>query len=269
MLPNSVSERTRFRKMTFVQNLLQMDDVTFSFLQIFVGTGLVLALASALVTPRAPHKRPASQDAGGRSQFIKFAVQSGKSIVEFVGNTRISPNDVTLIGMALVIFNCAVFAISKNTFWFGTGLIAALLFDTLDGLVARYQGTSSLVGGYLDAVIDRYQEIVVYFTIGWVLDQWPIALLILSAAMLTSYNKARVALELQTSNKAWPDLLEKPLRMVILCVALIGAPIVPWLLPAGLWMLVVMTHFTALQRFARARFLLSDEDRARRSRVAS
>lgn len=173
-----------------------------------------------------------------------------------VARTGITPNQITLIGLVLVCFNCVVFAFTKNTFALGSGLIAALLFDTLDGMVARSQGSSSRFGGYLDAVVDRYEEVVIYLTIGLVLGLWLEAYLIITGSMLISYNKARVALETETSNKSWPDLLQKPTRLFILCFGLIGDPIIPWLLELALWLLVVMTFYTSIQRVIRARFLL-------------
>ena len=69
--------------------------------------------------------------------------------------------------------------------------------------------------------------------------------------------KARVALEAHTTNKGWNDLLERPLRMFILCVGLIGAPVIEWFLPFVLWLLAALTHFSALQRFIRAYFVLT------------
>ena len=72
--------------------------------------------------------------------------------------------------------------------------------------------------------------------------------------------KSRVALEIETDNKGWPDLLEKPMRLFILCTGLIGAPVMAWFLPVSLWILAVLTHVTALQRFARACFIIHESE---------
>lgn len=82
--------------------------------------------------------------------------------------------------------------------------------------------------------------------------------LVISGSMLTSYNKARTAIEIPVDNKAWPDFLSKPTLLFFLCVALIGDTSLPWLLPFTLWSLAVLTHFTALQRMFRAYFLIQD-----------
>lgn len=241
-----------------LQNFVMMDDATFLFASIFIGISLFLYALSLVVGKRKPVARKKQDGPKERSAFVSWAIDFGKSFVGFIANLAITPNQITSIGLVLVFFNCGLFVLYENTFWLGSGLIAALLLDTLDGAVARAQGTSSRFGGYLDAVIDRYQEIVIYLAIGYVLNQWLPAFLIITGSMMISYNKARTALEVDTTNKGWPDLLEKPTRLFILCVGLIGDQIVPWMLPVALWMLVVMTHFTALQRFTRAYFLLVD-----------
>lgn len=248
-----------------LQRFLQMDAATGRFFGVFLTAALVLTLAS-LAFDRfvaKPEARPA--DAGPRTRgprppIVVAAVAFAQGFIARLAALPISANQITVIGLLLVVFNCSVFALSGNTFWFGSGLISALLFDMIDGSVARAQGRTSKLGGYLDAMIDRYQEVLIYLTLGAVLGQWLPVFLIITGSMLTSYAKARVALEIETDNKGWPDLLEKPMRLFILCVGLIGAPVLPWFLPVSLWILAVLTHVTALQRFARACFIIHDSE---------
>jgi phosphatidylglycerophosphate synthase len=171
---------------------------------------------------------------------------------------RLSPNQVTVAGLLLVLANCAAYAVWRDPFWFGLGLSFSFAFDGLDGAVARRTGRSSKFGGYLDAVIDRYQEAAVFFALAWVTGWWPLCFLALCGALLTSYNKARTALEIPIDNKNWPDLMERLERIVVLCAGLILDPFVrlPWL-PGTLYLALLAIAFlanvTALQRFWRAR----------------
>ena len=80
-------------------------------------------------------------------------------------------------------------------------------FDSLDGAVARYQHSQSAYGSYLDAVVDRYEEIATYFVIAWVNGWWMASFVAVTGSLLISYNKARVALERKIDNKGWPDML--------------------------------------------------------------
>ncbi len=238
-----------------------MDDATFTFSGWYIAVGLILYGLGIVFASRREKPARSERRQAPKSGFVLFAIRFGQRFVSLVASSGVTPNQVTVIGLLLVCFNCALYIWSENALWFGSGLIAALLFDSLDGIIARAQGASSKFGGYLDAVIDRYQEIAIYLSVGLVTENWLPVFLIMSGSFLTSYNKARVALEVQTDNKEWPDLLERPTRLFILCVGLIGAPILDWFLATALWMLVVMTHFTALQRFTRAAFVFKSAAR--------
>lgn len=244
------------------QRLIMADAGTTGFLLIYIGCLLVLYAAGALYWLMVPQpvarKRPTAE-LRPKNAIQSFAKTTAVRFAHWIASLNISPNQITLIGLALVVLNCAWFLYHQNTFFFGTSLIVSYLFDTLDGVVARAQGTSSRFGGYLDAVVDRYQEVATYFVIGWVLDAWLVAFLVITGSMLTSYNKARAAIEIPVDNKGWPDLLGKPARLFILCVGLIGDANLPWLLPGTLWALAFMTHFTALQRIFRTNLLIQDE----------
>jgi len=171
-----------------------------------------------------------------------------------------SPNAVTLTGLALIAAACAAYIVHRSELAFALCLAVAFSFDGLDGAVARLTGRSTHYGGYLDAVTDRYQEILVFAALAWVRDLWPLAFFVMSGALLTSYNKARVALEIAVDNNAWPDLIER-LERIVLTIALLLADAFfappaawPWsILASGLLVLGVLSHLTALQRFLRAR----------------
>jgi len=175
----------------------------------------------------------------------------------------LSPNQVSWFGFALVVANCALYTAYQSSFWFGVGLAISFSFDSLDGAVARLSGSASKYGGYLDAVIDRYQEIAAYAAIGFVTGWWPAVFLALSGSLMVSYNKARAAMEIPIENNNWPDLMERFERIAILCVALLldGFVELPPVLGTrvlylGILLIGVLSHLTAIQRFLRARKLL-------------
>jgi phosphatidylglycerophosphate synthase len=170
----------------------------------------------------------------------------------------VPPNQVTLTGLFLVVANSAAYCWHRDPLWFGVGLALSFVFDALDGAVARRTGTASKAGGYLDAVVDRYQEIAVFFAIATVTGWWALCFLALTGSLLTSYNKARTAIEIPVDNNGWPDLMERLERIIVLCAALIfdpflPLPLVPGTLFLGLALIAVFSHITALQRFFRAR----------------
>ncbi|MSP94989.1 MAG: CDP-alcohol phosphatidyltransferase family protein [Alphaproteobacteria bacterium] len=175
----------------------------------------------------------------------------------------LSPNQVTWIGLFLVLGNCAFYLVHRESLWLGLGLMCSFAFDALDGAVARLTGKTSKYGGYLDAVIDRYQELAAYLAIAYVTDWWALAFLALSGSLLVSYNKARTALEIPIENHNWPDLMERFERIFVLCAALILDRF--FTLPdflgnrvlfLGLVIIAGLSHVTAVQRFLRARAML-------------
>ena len=182
-----------------------------------------------------------------------------------LARSGISPNAVTWIGLFLILTNCAAYTQHRSNLWFGVGLSLSFMFDALDGAVARLTGRTSKYGGYLDAVIDRYQEIAAYLAIAYVNDWWAVSFLAMSGSLMVSYNKARTAMEIAVDNRAWPDLMERFERIFVLCAALILDPAIPIpaflggsLLLAGVAAIAVLSHVTAIQRFLRARALILD-----------
>lgn len=240
------------------QALTRADAATARFLAAFIAVLVLLYLLSALYGRLIP--RPLAVPSHNRKPLQSRIQHAAKTIAvrfaNWVASLPIAPNQITLIGLALVVFCCVLFLYHRNSFAFGTSLIVAYLFDTLDGVVARAQGRSSKFGGYLDAVVDRYQEVVTYLAVGMVTGLWAPVFLVMTGSLLTSYNKARAALEVDIDNKGWPDLLEKPTRLFILCAALICDATLPWMLSCTLWALAIMTHFTAAQRIVRGYLII-------------
>jgi len=190
----------------------------------------------------------------------------GHRLISIIAGSGITPNEITIIGLLLVLGNCAAYLWHRNAYWLGGGLAASFAFDSLDGTVARYQNSQSAYGSYLDAVVDRYEEIATYFVIAWVNGWWTVSFIAVTGSLLISYNKARTAIEKKIENKAWPDLLERHARGWMLCAALICDVIVPipssmggHLLLLVLVMLGALTHLVAVQRFLRARHILLSE----------
>jgi phosphatidylglycerophosphate synthase len=198
------------------------------------------------------------------SSFLKRKFGSlGRWFLNWLANCDVTPNQITCIGVALVTANCIFYLFNRDTYWLGVGLSLSFTFDSLDGVTARRQGTTSKFGAYLDAVADRYQELVTYLVIAWVNDYWAVVFFVITGSLLISYNKARTAIEIPVDNKDWPDLLERPRRMWLLGAALILDSAFPLpailggrLLYLVLIVLAVLTHFTALQRFYLASSML-------------
>lgn len=180
-----------------------------------------------------------------------------------LARTGLTPNMITLLGFILSLIFCLYFYVYENYAGFGILLVLTFACDSLDGAVARMTDTATKYGSYLDAVVDRYQEVVIYFVIGAVTEFWILVFWVITGSLLISYNKARVAIDTPISNTDWPDLLERLERVIILCLALILEGVFPGknILYYMLILMGVLTHFTAVQRFLRAKKLLNKMDK--------
>lgn len=170
-------------------------------------------------------------------------------------------NQVTALGVVLVAASAAAYLWHGSSLVFGLTLAVSFSADSLDGAVARLRGESSRLGAYFDALADRYQELAMMLAIATVTGAWLAATLGLAGGLLTSYAKARTAVETRIDNNAWPDLFERQERIVFLCGLLIvdglaGAVLGVGVMVAGLWLFAGLTHLTALQRIRRARAIL-------------
>ncbi|MDA8218012.1 MAG: CDP-alcohol phosphatidyltransferase family protein [Dehalococcoidales bacterium] len=157
----------------------------------------------------------------------------------------LTPNMVTVIGFLL---NVGVGLILAFGYQLAGGILVILvgLFDTLDGAVARVSNRVTIFGGFLDSTLDRYSEAVIFFglTAFYVREGRMTEVLLVYAvivgSLMVSYARARaegLGLDCEVG------LLQRPERVALLGLGLIINQVVP-----VLWLLAVMTNFTAAQR---------------------
>ena len=120
--------------------------------------------------------------------------------------------------------------------------------DVLDGAVAKASGTASPRGAFFDSVSDRLTDALLLGGVAWFLatgHSGRIALLpmaVLALSMLISYERAK-AESLGYSAKG--GLMERAERLVALGLGLLFSN----LLIIILWVMLVLTAVTAVQRF--------------------
>jgi CDP-diacylglycerol--glycerol-3-phosphate 3-phosphatidyltransferase len=162
-----------------------------------------------------------------------------------LGRLGITPNTLTAIGFLLSLLVMCV--LSTGRLRAGGILVAiAALFDALDGAVARETGQASRFGAFFDSVMDRFSEATVLFGLFlWYLRNGAgveLALIYVTivGSLMVSYTRARAeGLGLQCKT----GILTRFERVVVLVIALIISQVTP-----ALWLMAVLTVFTALQR---------------------
>ena len=76
--------------------------------------------------------------------------------------TNISPNVLTVIGFLLTVCVAGVLAAGYLQVG-GILMVAAAIFDAIDGTLARVTNRTSRFGAFLDSTLDRYSEAVTFF----------------------------------------------------------------------------------------------------------
>lgn len=173
-----------------------------------------------------------------------------------------NPNGITILSLVFCFLISLLFVFQRNAVLFGTLLLACSLFDMIDGTLARMTNQVTRFGAYLDAMCDRLFEAVAALAVAYVSGHWLVIFTLVVGSILTSYAKARAAMEVPVSNTEWPDFMERTERGFIFIAAIIlwgifpgkffGQDLLFWIVVA----LNLGVYFTVIQRIFRAHKLI-------------
>ena len=168
----------------------------------------------------------------------------------------LTPDMVTVIGTtgsvagALILFPLGKLFAGGCVVWF------FVLFDMLDGAMARERGGGTRFGAVLDATCDRISDGAVFCGLLWwiafSMHDKPLVvatLICLVTSQVISYIKARAE---ASGLRGGGGLIERPERLVIVLTGagLSGVPFlhIPWLVHVAAWLLAVASVITLGQR---------------------
>ncbi|MGW4091950.1 phosphatidylinositol phosphate synthase [Nocardia sp. NPDC004750] len=192
----------------------------------------------------------------GRETFAKATAPLGRALV----GTGLTPDTMTLIGTTASIVAAVTLFPTGHLFW-GTMVIwLFVMFDMLDGAMARARGGGTKYGAVLDATCDRLADGAIFGGLAW----WAVfheqhkplfaaTLVVLVTSQVISYAKARAE---ASGLSADGGLIERPDRLIIV---LVGAGFtgiggywgIEWLTYAvhvAMWILAVLSIVTVVQR---------------------
>ena len=161
----------------------------------------------------------------------------------------VGPDGLTALGLALSVVTALLIA-SGHLVWGVVALTASGLVDLLDGSVARTSGRASPRGAFFDSVADRFTDALLLGGVAWYLASTQpgrIAVLpfaVLALSMLISYERAKAD---SLGYDARGGLMERAERLIALGFGLLFDS----LLVPVLWVMLVLTAITAVQRFVR------------------
>ncbi|NVM02438.1 MAG: CDP-alcohol phosphatidyltransferase family protein [Candidatus Helarchaeota archaeon] len=87
-------------------------------------------------------------------------------IAKKFANINVKPNHVTLIGPIFAIIAVILFyfgGVIIGSILFGITIFIIMLFDGVDGALARLTGSQSNFGGFFDSTMDRYTDFILIF----------------------------------------------------------------------------------------------------------
>ncbi len=172
-----------------------------------------------------------------------------------LANAGVTPDMVTVAGTVGATV-AALICYPRGEFFVGTLFIwAFVMFDMVDGAVARAGGRGSRFGAVLDSSCDRVADAAVFGTLAWYFARHDQPALLLASMLclvlgsLTSYIKARAEGAGFTCNVGIAERSER------LIVVLVGTGLtdfpgldVPYVQAIALWLLVAASTITVAQR---------------------
>jgi CDP-diacylglycerol--glycerol-3-phosphate 3-phosphatidyltransferase len=187
-----------------------------------------------------------------RAPIAKAIAPLGRSLAK----AGVTPDMVTIAGTVGATASALIF-FTQGRFFSGTLLVwAFVMFDMVDGAVARNGGLTTRFGAVLDSSCDRIADAAVFGSLAWWFARHDhpqllaASLLCLVLGSLTSYIRARAEGMGMTCNVGIAERAER-LIIVLVGTGLTGWPFrVPYVQAIALWLLVVASTITVGQRFA-------------------
>jgi CDP-diacylglycerol--glycerol-3-phosphate 3-phosphatidyltransferase len=166
-------------------------------------------------------------------------------LARLLASTGIPPNVITWSALAANL--CASVLFAEGRFRVGGGMVVvAGLCDLLDGPVARLQNRVSLFGGFLDSILDRYADFLLFLglLVYYVeLNRFRYAVLAgaaMAGAVMVSYAKARAASLVPESDVGFWD---RPERLALIILAALANR-----MGLALWILAIGPNITVIHR---------------------
>jgi len=174
----------------------------------------------------------------------KFGHFLDKPLSPLIKKIHLNPNILTIAGF--VVTCVAALVIPYNLKLGGMLILSGGLFDMLDGVIARVNERTTKFGAFLDSVLDRYADAFIFLSLSWYFasegNQTGVILSLgtLVGAFLISYARARAE---GLGESGHTGIMERPERIILLAFAALTG----WLIPV-LWIMLILTHFTVIQR---------------------
>lgn len=180
-----------------------------------------------------------------------------RKIAKIISVIPLTANQFTFL--AIPLSGVAAYFLATENYLYGLiFVIFSILIDLLDGSFAEAKKQKSFFGNYLDALVDKMVEAIIYFGLAF---NYPLlAFLCFSTSMLNSYAKPRVALVIETDNHDWPAIGDRADRLLLLIIGLLIVNFITIqnmdIVQITLGIITIITSFGFIQRILYAKKLI-------------
>jgi len=191
-----------------------------------------------------PAPRKSEGAAGGAAQRI-FAWPY-RGVLAFLLWTGVSLNQLTVLALAANVVS-GVLILAGDWLWAAVALILGGIFDVMDGSVARQRGESRRSGAFMDSVLDRISDMVLFSCLFWRLaaDGQTVAAFLALVTLVVSVAVSHVRAEAEAAKVVLTEgLFQRLERVIALAVGLL----IPGMMLPVLVLLAVLGSATVLQR---------------------
>ena len=182
-----------------------------------------------------------------------------KSIERFIGKTLgrlpITPNQWTLLSIVFALIGL-YFTINFNFLLALISFFISGILDFIDGSVARAKNMSSSAGAYIDTIVDRYIEGIMFLGLLFVslptiiFPSYTWIFLALFGSMLTTYTKAAAKEKELVKQELKGGLMSRGERLILIFLIFILLIFSQqYLATIIIIIFAALSNFTALQRF--------------------
>lgn len=182
-----------------------------------------------------------------------------KSIERFIGKTLgrlpVTPNQWTLLSVVFALIGLH-FTINFNFLLALISFFISGILDFIDGSVARAKNMSSNTGAYIDTIVDRYIEGIMFLGLLFVslptiiFPSYTWIFLALFGSMLTTYTKAAAKEKELVKQELKGGLMSRGERLILIFLIFILLIFSQqYLATIIIIIFAILSNFTALQRF--------------------
>lgn len=179
----------------------------------------------------------------------KFGHLLDRPLYSLAKTFNVAPNAITIAGFIITVV--AALTLVQNLFLGGLLIILGGLFDMFDGVVARVNKRTTDFGAFLDSVLDRYSDAALFFGFAWYFlennSMTSVAVTIgtMIGALIISYARARAE---GLGKSCQTGLMERTERIILMSLGALTGLILPIM-----WIMLVLTHITVIQRILHVR----------------